>query len=451
MKKFTSIKIRITIWYTSLMFILIAASLSLIGTLSYQLSTDNIEKNVIIQVTQVNDNIRKRQRDIFESVDSDKDFKNVSIYDANGKHIAGQYIYDVANIPFVKGLPRKETIDGKEYIIYDVRIPGPPRSPGGFWIRGAESVNSTVLFGRSAFTIILFIIPLILLLTAFGGYYITKKAFLPINNIIKTADSICTQNNVKQRIPINPDSKKDELYNLSATLNTMLDKIEALIEQEKQFTSDASHELRTPISVILAQGEYLLDIAGTAKEKELAQDIVSKAKQISKLVSRLLLLARIDRSRQKLNKEKLDLNVVIDVALENMQELADIKKIKLISHTDCKSMIYADETLLTSAITNLISNAIKYGKPDGYVLISSTQTDSETEIIVKDNGIGIARDNLEKIWTRFYRIDDVRNDDYGSSGLGLAMVKSIIELHGGKVFVSSVPGEGSEFRIVLKN
>ena len=449
MKKPTSIKTRITIWYTTLMFVLIVVVLSLVGGLSYQLSIDSVEKDVVLQVTQVTEKLSKRQPDVFEIVESKEEFKNVSIYEMNGKYIVGQYNYDVVNIPFEEGIPRRESIDGKDYIVYDTRTQGPPGRHGGFWIRGVESVSSTTLLGRSAIVIMLILIPLILLLTALGGYYITKKAFNPVNNIVKTANDISAQKDISKRIEIAPDSKEDELHHLSVTLNKMLDKIENLIKQEKQFTSDASHELRTPISVILAQGEYLLDIAKDEKEKELAQIIVDKSKQVSKLVSRLLLLARIDQKRQKFNKEKVDLGVIIDVAIDSMKELAAQKEILLFANVPEGTFVDADESLLLSAITNLISNGIKYGNESGHVSVSASKNGDKTEIIVADNGVGISEEHIDKIWTRFYRVDDVRNDEYGSNGLGLAMVKSIIELHGGEITVKSSIGHGTEFRIVL--
>ena len=286
-------------------------------------------------------------------------------------------------------------------------------------------------------------------LTALGGYYITKKAFRPINNIVKTANDITAQNDISKRIEISPEETEDELHRLSVTLNKMLDKIENLINQEKQFTSDASHELRTPVSVILSQGEYLLDIAENEKEKELAQNVVDKAKQVSKLITRLLLLARIDQKRQKFNKEKVDLSVLVDIAVSSVQELAEQKEVMLLSDIPEGTIVDADEALLLSAITNLISNGIKYGNKSGYVSVSAAKNGDRTEIIVADNGVGISEEYIDKIWTRFYRVDDARNDEYGSSGLGLSMVKSIIELHGGEIFVRSTLGEGTEFRIVL--
>ncbi len=450
MKRATSIKTRITIWYTSIMVVIIAVILSIVGVLSYSLAIDNIEKDVMLQVTEVSDRIVKREWDIFNNVENNKEFKNVSIYSPNGEYIVGQYIYDISNVALKEGKPRREKVDGKEYVIYDIYRRGGPDGRGSLWIRGTESLNSTILLGKTAFLIVLIIIPIMLLLAVIGGYYVTKKAFIPINNIIKTANEISMQNDISKRIYISPSAKDDELMHLSVTLNDMLDKIENLILQEKQFTSDASHELRTPISVILAQGEYLLEVAQDEKEKELAENIVSKANQVSTLISRLLLLARMDQNRQKINKEKVDISLLVDIAVDSMKEFAKQKDISLLSNVEDGIMVEADESLLLSVITNLISNGIKYGKESGYVNVSAYKQDGKINIIVKDNGIGISKENLDKIWDRFYRVDDVRNDEYGSSGLGLAMVKSIIEHHNGEIFVKSKEGVGTEFRVTLK-
>lgn len=449
MKKKTSIKTRITIWYSALMFILVSFVFSVVGALSYNMSIDKVEKNVILQVTQISDKLSKRQFDVFESVDNSEEFKNVTLYDSDGKYIAGQYIYDIVNVEFKDGELRRETVDGKEYIIYDVIKHGPPGTRVGFSIRGAESVESALLLGRSAFAIILIIIPLILILTAVGGYYITKKSFSPVNVIIKTANSISESNDISERIEINQNANHDELYDLSIVLNKMLDKIETLVNQEKQFASDASHELRTPISVILAQGEYLQEIATDEKEKELANSIVLKANQLTKLVSSLLLLSRIDQNRQKIKMEKIDLSEVVDISLGNASKLAKEKNTTVVLNVSDGIIVNADESLLISAVTNIICNGIKYGKQDGNLWISANVCNSKVNISIADDGVGISNNNIDKIWGRFYRIDDVRNDEYGSNGLGLAVVKSIIKLHGGEITVNSEEGNGSEFIITL--
>lgn len=445
MKKTASVKTRITIWYTSLMFVLTAVVLTAVGTLAYRLSIDNAEKGVTLQVTRICEKIGKHHQDIFKSVDNGKEFKNVSIYDAGGNYIAGQYVYDVAAIKFKEGAPRRETADGKEYIIYDVFRPFMPGKREGFWVRGAESLNSAMVFGRLATGVMIVFIPLILLLATLGGYFITKKAFLPVNSIIATAKHITAEGDMSERILIDPAAKHDELYDLSVTLNQMLAKTESLILREKQFTSDASHELRTPISVILAQGEYLLDIAENDKEKELAENIVQKAKQLSKLVSRLLLLARMDQNRQKLFKEKVNIGAAIDIAAENLRDAANKKHIMIFTDVPEEIVAEADEALLLSAITNLVSNAVKYGKEYGKVIVSAYKSGSKTEIAVEDDGIGISSENTDKIWERFYRADEARNDEFASCGLGLATVKGIAEMHGGSVEVKSTLGVGTRF------
>ncbi len=452
MKRLASIKTRITIWYTTLMLLIVAVVLVVVGTLSYRLAIDNIENDIKLKVSQISNKVGARKSvDIFHQVDSDVEFKNVSIYLENGEYVVGQYLYDVASVPFARDVLRRITVDSGEYIIYDVFKPSRPGDNHGYWIRGAESVNYAKMLGNSVFVIIIPVIPIMLVLTVFGGYYITRKAFLPINGIIKTADNICAENDIKQRIPILPSSRRDELYNLSVTLNNMLDKIEMLIETEKQFTSDASHELRTPVCVILTQGEYLLELAADGKEKELAQSIVDRAKQMSKLVSSLLLLARMDGSRQKLAEEMVDIGVLADIAAESMKNIAQGKNIKIITNVPDGIICKADEALLLSALTNLIGNGIKYGKKFGRVEVSAEKTDLSTVIVVSDDGIGISEEHLDKIWGRFYRIDNVRNDEYGSSGLGLAVVKSIVELHGGCITVESTFGQGTVFTITLNN
>lgn len=451
MKKPTSVKARITIWYTCLMLVLMAVVLASVGTLAYRMTNENIEKDVTLRVTQVSEQLTKHRPNVFESIDRDKEFKNVSIYSEGGKHIAGQYVYDIASIEFKQGAPRREKTDREEYIVYDVFKRGEMNGHGGIWIRGAESVASTALLARSALSALMIIVPLILLLTALGGYYITGKAFLPVEAISKTANEISEQNNISERIELAENAKHDELYELSLTLNRMLDKTEELINREKRFTSDASHELRTPVSVILAQGEYLAELAQSDRERELAESVVDKAKQMSRLISALLFLARTDQNRQKLKLERVDLCAVSDIAIREMQTLAAEKGILLMNNIDEGFMLEGDEALLLSAIENLVSNGIKYGREEGYVAVSAVRFGNCTEITVADNGVGISAANLGKIWDRFYRVDDVRNDSFGSCGLGLSVVKGIAELHGGTATAFSEEGHGTVFKISLKD
>ena len=130
MKKIASIKTRITIWYTTLMLVMIAVILALVGGISYRLSLDNIEKDVVVQVSMINDKFSKRDRNVFYNVENNEEFKNVTIYTNRGEYIAGKRNYDIDSIPFNEGNPRRENVGGKEYVIYDSRLPAPPGVPG---------------------------------------------------------------------------------------------------------------------------------------------------------------------------------------------------------------------------------------------------------------------------------------------------------------------------------
>lgn len=451
MKKGSSIKLRITMWYAMVMVVSFVAILIVVGTLSYQLSMDSIESDLMLQTNSVADQIRTRiTKSLYASLESKEHFQNVSIYSEDGEFIVGQHNFDISVVKFKDGVRRRETFNGEEHIVYDVlKVPAFGDDPPNYWIRGAISVDNSKVFYKNQIIILLAMMPVLLLIATFGGYHIARKAFAPVNKIVQTANDIYSHNDITKRIPVDPESRKDEIHDLAITLNQMLERIDGVLTKEKQFTSDASHELRTPISVILAQGEYLLDIVENEKERELAADIVFEANRLSSLVAKLLTLSRIDNNRQKLNKREIDPEAMIDSVVYAMAELAEKKNIKIDTEVNCRRHLFADEDLLVSALGNLVSNAIKYSRENGLIIISAYDAEDGITFSVKDTGIGIAPENIEKIWTRFYRADDVRNEEDGSCGLGLSIVKSIVDLHGGKAEAYSVLDVGSEFCITL--
>ena len=195
----------------------------------------------------------------------------------------------------------------------------------------------------------------------------------------------------------------------------------------------------------MAQGEYLMDIADNQKERELAKNIVDKATQMSKLISKLLLISRIDANRQKLNLQKVDISVITDIAIENVCDMSNDKNVEISVDIEEETFVYGDEILLVSVIENLISNGIKYGR--NMVKIGAENDGKYVKITVSDDGVGIPQEHINKVWGRFYRVDNVRNDEYGSNGLGLSVVKAIVELHGGTVEVRSEVDKGTEFTI----
>ena len=228
----------------------------------------------------------------------------------------------------------------------------------------------------------------------------------------------------------------------------MFDKLQKSFENEVQFTSDVSHELRTPISVIMTQSEYGKDIEMTPEEAKHTFNIIFKeSKKMSQLVSQLLTLVRIDKGHLKLNLENIDIGELLEISLETQQINANKKNINFITNIEENIFTIIDEIMILRAFNNIISNAIFYGKENGFLKISLKKENNKIFITFEDNGIGISKENLDKIWIRFFQADSSRTTD--NSGLGLPMVKGIIEAHNGNISVTSELGKGTTFSIIL--
>ena len=317
---------------------------------------------------------------------------------------------------------------------------------GKVWIRGVMPNIGQSSAIETVIQISFVILPFFLILSAIGGYIITKNAFTPIEKIRKIAEKINEGNDLSQRI--NLGKGDDELHTLANTFDVMFDRLQTSFENEIQFTSDVSHELRTPITVILTQAEYGKDSISSVEDAQKSFGIIEKEGQkMSKLVSQLLTLARMERGRQKLNIENINLSELLEIIIETQTLSAKTKNIKFV--TKIMPEIYAniDEMMIMRVFTNLISNAISYGKQNGTITVELFLQENRIVSKISDDGIGISEDKLDKIWLRFYQVDPSKNGD--NSGLGLSMVKKIIELHKGEIFVESELGKGTTFTIIL--
>ena len=256
------------------------------------------------------------------------------------------------------------------------------------------------------------------------------------------AEKINEGNNLSQRINIGKGN--DEIHTLAETFDTMFDRLQTSFEREVQFTSDVSHELRTPISIIVSQSEHGLDhINSKEKVEKSFKVILQESKKMSQLISQLLTLSRIDRGHQKLNIEFVNISELAEVVIENQKMEADKKNIKIITEIEKDIHVEGDELMLMRLFINLISNAISYNKENGYVKIELIKTGNKLIGKIYDNGIGISKENINKIWIRFFQVDSSRTTD--SSGLGLAMVKWIVEAHNGTISVVSQLEKGTLF------
>ena len=228
----------------------------------------------------------------------------------------------------------------------------------------------------------------------------------------------------------------------------MISRLEGSFEAEKQFASDASHELRTPTAVIVAQCSYLDKYADSTEDyKEGVEVIKRQADRMSVMIDRLLDITRLDFGTKKLEKTDTDLSEL----LQTLCEEQDNGERGISLSTDIAQDIHADidPYLFSRVINNLLENARRYGKENGHIRASLKKEKNRILLSVEDDGIGIASEEQEKIWRRFYQVDPSRESGSGL-GLGLYMVKQIVELHGGSINVESEPGKGSRFTVELE-
>lgn len=290
----------------------------------------------------------------------------------------------------------------------------------------------------------LILLPFFVLLVALGGYSITRRTLGPLQDVTDTAQRISQGSDLTQRIRMGPG--EDEVHRLAHTFDRMMDKLQSAFESEKQFTSDVSHELRTPVSVILSQCEFALsEDAEEAERRSALQVVAAQARKMSTLIAQLLTLARTDSGRQSLHMEPLNLSELAEIICEEQADAAAARNIALHAEIAPNVLLRADETMMMRLFMNLVQNAISYGREGGNIWVTLRDAEGAVEGCVRDDGIGIAAEHLSKIWNRFYQVDPSRTASRSGAGLGLPMVRWIVEAHGGTISVDSAPGKGSAF------
>lgn len=224
-------------------------------------------------------------------------------------------------------------------------------------------------------------------------------------------------------------------------------------DKQKQFAADASHELRTPLSVVMASADLLLADPSIKEPflRQVLEDLKSEVKKMTNLVSDLLMVARSDNNALKFKIQRLDLTEILKQVIRTMTPIAEKKNIRLGGEDFRKAMINADEQKIKQLAIILVDNAIKYTPEGGAVLVRLEKFDDTKAVFaVMDSGIGIAEEDLDKVFERFYRVDKARSREMGGNGLGLAIAAEIVKLHEGKISVASKLGEGTKFTVELK-
>ena len=294
--------------------------------------------------------------------------------------------------------------------------------------------------------IILIVFAIVLFFSMISVILSGRGIFQPIREMTQTVKDVSEKN---LNLRLNVSGSKNELKELALTFNEMMNRIEDNYNRQKQFVSDASHELRTPIAVI--QGYVvMLDRWGKNDAEILKESIAAiknEAENMNELIDKLLFIARHDNSTFLFEKEEFSLTEMLLEIVKETQIIDTTHKIS--SNISQEVSLYADKNRMKQAIRILIDNAIKYTPEDGEITVSLGKESNYTAISIKDTGIGMTKEELKHIFDRFYRSDQSRTKEKGGHGLGLAIAKIIIAGHNGKIKVKSKVGEGSEFIILL--
>lgn len=280
-----------------------------------------------------------------------------------------------------------------------------------------------------------------------AGFLLSRNMLRPIAGIAETAQSISVHGDLDRRIEI--DGPADELTHLAKTFNAMIGRLQNAFEQQNQFVSNASHELRTPVQVI--QGYInLLDRWGK-EDKEILQEAISAVKNetanMAVLIERLLFLARGDSGAQALLREEFQLETLVEEVIEEFRIIAG--DLVLTCNSASPIMLYADRKLIKQMLRAVIDNSIKFTPPGGRITIDTVHLGETIEIAIADTGVGIPESDIPRIFERFYQVDQARIKDRSGSGLGLAIVKWIVEVHEGQIRVESALGQGTCVRVIL--
>jgi len=291
-------------------------------------------------------------------------------------------------------------------------------------------------------------LPVLVLLASLLGYWLSGKSLAPVDRIIRTAEQIGVDN-LSRRLEI--PEPHDELRRLTETLNSMLERIETSFRRIARFTADASHDLRTPITIIRATAEIALRKRRTEPEyQEALTRVLQTSVETSGMLENLLALARADAGAGGLEMHTLDLTAHVRKAQERAAVLAAAKSVSLIALVpDTTVLVRADTVAIDRLLLILLDNAVKYTAPGGRCEIELEKSENEAHIVVRDSGVGIETNELELVFERFHRCDQARSPETPGSGLGLSIARWIASVHGGSIRAASTIGVGSEFLVTL--
>ena len=411
-----SAKWRMVLWFTLMMLLLAGVTLTFVLVMNGSVIA-NPTSQVVKEVSRRADDI-EFDNGTFDWDDM-KEYKHgvyCTYYDAGGTYLRGAMPFaEAVALPLQTGAVRPYSADAAA---------GP---------------------GRVILPLTWSLLPVLLLLSIGGGWLIARDSFLPLERITEAAGSISDGDDLSARLDLRRGPR--EMRRLARTFDGMFARLETSFLSKKQFTADASHELRTPVAVILAECDRARRKAETKEDFLASINVIEQqGNKMNTLIEQLLSLTRIQQGTEKYPLRVCDLSGFVDACCDEFVP-ADERGMTL--ETDIEPGVAAayNPSLLSRAMFNLMQNAYKYGREGGNIRVSLCRENGCAVISVKDDGPGIPKAEQEKIWQRFYRCDTSRAE--GGTGLGLSLVREIALVHHARAEVVSAPGKGCDFRIVL--
>jgi len=466
-----NIRLRLTLWYTVVLFLILAIfsaavylglSRSLFVTLDNHLQREagqiigSIEFEEIEEDEDDDDHINSSELEI-EATYEPEEGVFWRILDSEGHPIVDPGYFDAA-LSDPGSISNDHT--QLEYAVLAGNIPirlyTAPfviEGQGGGIVQVAESYRHIQEVQQLLIFLLAIGIPFTLLATSAGGWFLASHALDPIDRITSAARQI-SASDLHRRL--NLDLPNDEVGRLARTFDDMLVRLEDAFERQKRFIADASHEMRTPLTILKGDVEVALNRPRSAEEyRETLEMVNQTTDRLAALVEELLLLARADNKQAQLKLESFNLSELLSKETAKLIPRAVQKNITLNLDTPPALPIEADPGKLARLFMNLIDNAIKYATPGDSVTVTVSDQNGWARVAISDTGPGIPPDHLSQLFERFYRIDKARSrrvsDDYSSSGsgLGLSIAQWLAQVHHGRIEVDSRVGEGATFIVWL--
>ncbi len=439
MRRHWSIGARLTLWYS----LVLLAGLALFGAGIWIVVTHSlaasIDERLAAQAKGVATVLRTEynplkpdhlREELSEYAQATPEGRLIEVFGSEGEVLVG-------------GGVAAATTSNRHYRTLDTEATMPGRR---YRILVAAPLEGTELMLRRLREVLLWAAPLVLLIGSLGGYWMSRRALQPVDAITRAAQTIGIEN-LSQRLEV--PAAGDELARLSETWNNMLARLEAAVKRLSQFTADASHELRTPITLIRATAELTLRRERSGETyREALRHIIDDSDRTARLIEDLLSLARADAGLPALPLDRLELMPLVREVCEQGQILAEARQLEISAEAPEQPVfVDANDPALRRLLLLLVDNAVKYTPAGGRITVSVGMEPSGATVTVRDTGIGIPDSALPHVFERFYRVDESRNREAGGAGLGLAIAQWIAQRHHASLEAESVMGQGSAFRV----